>query len=93
MIKCPFCHTMNEDGALFCETCKSDLTGVPSEGVAMAPPPVPVMAEAMPVMAEAKAPAIVAYPAPSTPSGGNPRRPGISRISSTAVTTIPTALM
>jgi len=55
MIKCPFCHTMNEDGALFCETCKSDLTGVPSEGVGHAPPPiipaVPVMAE--PVMAEA----------------------------------------
>ncbi len=28
MIKCPFCHFENEDGALFCEQCKSDLAGV-----------------------------------------------------------------
>jgi hypothetical protein len=28
MIKCPFCHFDNEDGALFCEQCKSDLAGV-----------------------------------------------------------------
>ena len=26
MIKCPFCHFENEDGALFCERCTSDLT-------------------------------------------------------------------
>ena len=25
MVKCPFCHFENEDGALFCEQCKSDL--------------------------------------------------------------------
>jgi FHA domain len=25
MTKCPFCHFDNEDGALFCEQCKSDL--------------------------------------------------------------------
>jgi hypothetical protein len=25
MIKCPFCHFENEEGALFCEQCKSDL--------------------------------------------------------------------
>lgn len=25
MMKCPFCHFDNEDGALFCEQCKSDL--------------------------------------------------------------------
>jgi hypothetical protein len=25
MMKCPFCHFENEDGALFCEQCKSDL--------------------------------------------------------------------
>src|SRR5213079_159402 len=25
MVKCPFCHFDNEDGALFCEQCKSDL--------------------------------------------------------------------
>ncbi len=29
MILCPFCHFHNEDGALFCEQCKSDLSGVP----------------------------------------------------------------
>jgi hypothetical protein len=28
MVKCPFCHFDNEDGALFCEQCKSDL-GIP----------------------------------------------------------------
>lgn len=30
MIVCPFCGYENEDGALFCEQCKSDLAGVPS---------------------------------------------------------------
>src|SRR5438270_2702084 len=28
MVKCPFCGFANEDGALFCEQCKSDLTAV-----------------------------------------------------------------
>ena len=28
MVQCPFCHYNNEDGALFCEQCKSDLAGV-----------------------------------------------------------------
>jgi hypothetical protein len=36
MIKCPFCGFENEDGALFCEQCKSDLSGVPPT-----PPPPP----------------------------------------------------
>ena len=62
MIKCPFCHFDNEDGALFCERCTSDLTGVapaPSPAKAAAPPPPPPppkhpmpaipVAEAMPV--------------------------------------------
>ena len=39
MILCPFCHFQNEDGALFCEQCKSDLSGVPETPAA--PPPVP----------------------------------------------------
>ena len=26
MVKCPFCQFDNEDGALFCEQCKSDLS-------------------------------------------------------------------
>jgi hypothetical protein len=38
MVKCPFCHFDNEDGALFCEQCKSDL-GVPEPAMAT-----PVMA-------------------------------------------------
>src|SRR5215831_17319622 len=56
MILCPFCHFQNEDGALFCEQCKSDLSGVP-ETVPAAKPvqaapltPDPVVAE--PVVAE-----------------------------------------
>src|SRR5262245_55404940 len=32
MLKCPFCHFENEDGALFCEQCKSDLAGVAAAG-------------------------------------------------------------
>jgi len=45
MIVCPFCHFENEDGALFCEQCKSDLTGVdsaPAVPVAVEAPPLPV---------------------------------------------------
>ncbi|MBI3410154.1 MAG: FHA domain-containing protein [Planctomycetes bacterium] len=37
MVKCPFCGFENEDGALFCEQCKSDLSAVPT-GSAAAPP-------------------------------------------------------
>ncbi len=57
MIICPFCHFNNEDGALFCEQCKSDLSGVPSAPAAAAPiavEPIPVepihAAPAMPMM-------------------------------------------
>ncbi|RLS58482.1 MAG: FHA domain-containing protein [Planctomycetota bacterium] len=60
MIICPFCHFENEDGALFCEQCKSDLTGVDSASaipVAAEAPPLPVaeaIEEAMPfAMADA----------------------------------------
>jgi FHA domain len=58
MIKCPFCHFDNEDGALFCEQCKSDLSGVAAAPVMAVAVPVmaeaePMMAEAIPVMAEA----------------------------------------
>ncbi|HVS39285.1 MAG TPA: FHA domain-containing protein [Gemmataceae bacterium] len=47
MVQCPFCHYSNEDGALFCEQCKSDLAGV-----AVAAEAVPMAAEAIPVEAE-----------------------------------------
>lgn len=60
MIICPFCHFENEDGALFCEQCKSDLTGVdsaPAIPFAAEAPPLPVaeaIEEAMPfAMADA----------------------------------------
>jgi hypothetical protein len=59
MLKCPFCHFENEDGALFCEQCKSDLglaepavaseiapgTGgaAPQEGIAITAMPEPIM--------------------------------------------------
>ena len=33
MVKCPFCHFENEDGALFCEQCKSDLGLAEAAGV------------------------------------------------------------
>lgn len=35
LIKCPFCGFANEDGALFCEQCMSDLSTV------QPPPPPP----------------------------------------------------
>ncbi len=51
MTKCPFCHFDNEDGALFCEQCKSDLGGVPVHVPAAMATAEPVMAEAVPVEA------------------------------------------
>lgn len=57
MTKCPFCHYENEDGSLFCEQCKSDL----SSAVATAAPAVPVaQAEELPVAALAPEPIAVA---------------------------------
>jgi hypothetical protein len=56
MMKCPFCQFENEDGALFCEQCKSDL-GV-MEPVAAAAPVAAVPVEA-PYSAIAEAPPIM----------------------------------
>src|SRR5882724_11473976 len=58
MVKCPLCQFVNEDGALFCEQCKSDLAG--AEAIPVGQPiaeshggdAIP-MAETVPVMAEA----------------------------------------
>src|SRR5260370_38978178 len=72
MTKCPFCHFDNEDGALFCEQCKSDLGGVPvsvpAAAIATAEPVVEaVVAEAVPVEAEAvEAVEAIAEPAGAT---------------------------
>ncbi|MCI0640054.1 MAG: FHA domain-containing protein [Gemmataceae bacterium] len=46
MIKCPFCGFDNEDGALFCEQCKSDLSAVPAT-----PPPAELPPAEVPVAA------------------------------------------
>jgi hypothetical protein len=43
VVKCPFCGFENEDGVLFCEQCKSDLSSVPSNP-APAPAEVPMAA-------------------------------------------------
>jgi FHA domain len=51
MIKCPFCHFENEDGALFCERCTSDLSSV-APAPRGAPPP-PVLVEAIPIPSDA----------------------------------------
>jgi pSer/pThr/pTyr-binding forkhead associated (FHA) protein len=51
MVQCPFCHYNNEDGALFCEQCKSDLANVASSNDPPVAQAVPV--EAMPAFAEA----------------------------------------
>src|SRR3954449_1411968 len=67
MIKCPYCHFDNEDGALFCEQCKSDLAA-PAPVVA-APVPVahgethPDVPTAEPLMAEPVAEAVEGVPA------------------------------
>jgi hypothetical protein len=79
MVKCPFCHYDNEEGALFCEQCKSDL-GAPTvplahaepvEGIPTAEPltaetyeAIPLAAaEAMPFVAEP----VEAFPLPAMP--------------------------
>ena len=47
MVKCPFCSYTNEDGALFCEQCKSDISNVAPTLPAPPPPPTP-MPESIP---------------------------------------------
>ena len=71
MLKCPFCHFDNEDGALFCERCTSDLTGVaPSPSPAkLAPPPPPPRppVHAMPVAEAMPMPVAEAMPFEAVP--------------------------
>jgi hypothetical protein len=69
MLKCPFCGFANEDGALFCEQCKSDLSAVAP--AAAAPEPVPV---AQVVESVAVADVVEPYPEPGaghSPFGGS----------------------
>lgn len=54
MVKCPFCHFDNEDGALFCDQCKSDLSNAaPVVPTPVPVPPVPVAIEPIPIAVEA----------------------------------------
>jgi pSer/pThr/pTyr-binding forkhead associated (FHA) protein len=85
MLKCPFCGFDNEDGALFCEQCKSDLGGVaaaaPAEAVPMAADiafaeAAPVVAEAAPAFAEAAPAAPAPAPAAPAPAAGGALPPG-----------------
>jgi len=69
MVKCPFCQYQNEDGALFCEQCKSDLSAVPA---AAAPETMPMaaLAEAAPVLEAApflEAEPVMAAPVEAAP--------------------------
>jgi hypothetical protein len=68
MLKCPFCGFTNEEGALFCEQCKSDLSSVEPQAPAMATPaevPMAVVVEDMPAAAMAEAiPLAPGEPAP-----------------------------
>jgi len=81
MLKCPFCNFDNEEGALFCEQCKSDLSGVEP---APAAPPVPVahvLEETIPMaqpMAEAAVVAAVVEATPVAPPPAAPVEPEVA---------------
>lgn len=61
MVKCPFCGYSNEDGALFCEQCKSDISSVPpAPGPAPTPPPTPMPESAPPAPMMTDAPVMAA---------------------------------
>jgi hypothetical protein len=62
MVKCPFCGFANEDGALFCEQCKSDLSSV--QPVPAPPPPHPAFVPVAEVIEVPAAEIIEMEPAP-----------------------------
>jgi hypothetical protein len=75
MLKCPFCGFENEDGALFCEQCKSDLSSVPAPAAAAPAEAIPMAAvveDTVPmadiVEAIPEAAAAEAAPAPAAPA-------------------------
>jgi len=63
---CQFCHYANEDGALFCEQCKSDLAAAPTPAPAPVSPPQPSI-DFVPVLSLADAP----VPKPEALSDGD----------------------
>ncbi len=61
MVKCPFCGFANEEGALFCEQCKSDISSVPASPSALPGPPPTPMPDSLPhAEAVPKAPVMAA---------------------------------
>ncbi|MCS6850915.1 MAG: FHA domain-containing protein [Gemmataceae bacterium] len=84
MLKCPFCGFENEDGALFCEQCKSDLSSVApaaAPGVAQAAVAVaePAIALAEPAVAVAEAaPAAPAVAVPPAAPAAAPAAPAVA---------------
>jgi hypothetical protein len=75
MVKCPFCSFANEDGALFCEQCKSDISSVAPASAPPAPhhaPPTPLPeslppGELIPMAAVEEAPVMAAIVAEEEP--------------------------
>lgn len=72
MVKCPFCGYDNEEGSLFCEQCKSDLSAAAPSPAVGTPVPGAQIAEAQPYgaatpVAEA-VPAAEGYAAPAEPA-------------------------
>jgi hypothetical protein len=67
MVKCPFCQFDNEDGALFCEQCKSDLGGDPVE---IAPPAAAPVVD--PFTMPSPPPLDETFPLADTPGAGAP---------------------
>jgi len=60
MVKCPFCHYDNEDGALFCEQCKSDLASAePAKAAAAQSIPSATPIEAVPFAGAVEAAPVV----------------------------------
>jgi hypothetical protein len=82
MTKCPFCQYDNEDGALFCEQCKSDLGMAPPEAVGADEVPMAAFMEDLPghdiPMAAVVAEPVEAMPVEENPfdfGGSNPAAP------------------
>jgi pSer/pThr/pTyr-binding forkhead associated (FHA) protein len=68
-VTCPFCQFQNEDGALFCEQCKSDLSAVPAGAPADAAAAVAGAAPAAAAPPVGEAPAVAA----KLPAGAQPK--------------------
>src|SRR5262249_23038206 len=81
MLKCPFCNFDNEEGALFCEQCKSDLSGVEPAPANPAVPVAHVLEETIPMaqpMAEAAVVAAVVEATPVAPPPSAPVEPEVA---------------